>query len=87
MRGTSRVVIVACLWAVGSAGCAASGQARYVYQDGQYGVVGIPENTSQWPTYYRDQAEKLMTRHFPEGFEMTIDWHLEHSTPIVLPHD
>ena len=23
---------------------------------------------------------------FPEGFTMTITWHLEHSSPIVLPH-
>ncbi|MDB5352294.1 MAG: hypothetical protein JWN86_3541 [Planctomycetota bacterium] len=70
MRGTYRVSVVACWIALTTAGCAASGQARYVYQDGQFGVVGIPENTSRWPSFYRDQAETLMARHFPEGFEI-----------------
>lgn len=51
-------------------GCAASHQARYVYQDGAFGVVGIPENTSVWPSYYREQAESLMKRHFPAGYEI-----------------
>ena len=68
MRGTFRAAIVLC--ALGASGCAASGQARYVYQDGQFGVVGIPENTSAWPNYYHAQAEALMAKHFPEGFEI-----------------
>jgi hypothetical protein len=45
-------------------------EARYVYQDGEYGVVGLPENTNTWPHYYRDQAEVLMVAHFPEGHEI-----------------
>ena len=68
MRGTIRVSIV--LGALVCSGCATTGQARYVYQDGQYGVVGIPENTSVWPTYYRASAEALMLKHFPSGFEV-----------------
>lgn len=68
MRGTIRAAIVLC--ALGVSGCATSGQARYVYQDGQFGVVGIPENTSEWPNYYRAQAEALMAKHFPEGYEV-----------------
>ena len=68
MRGTFRVSIVLC--ALAASGCATSGQARYVYQDGQFGVVGIPENTSVWPTYYRAQADLLMQKHFFEGFEV-----------------
>ncbi len=68
MRGMIRASIV--VFALGASGCAASGQARYVYQDGQFGVVGIPENTSVWPTYYHDQAEALMAKHFPDGFEI-----------------
>lgn len=52
------------------AGCAATGRARYVYQDGQFGVVGIPENTDRWPTHYRRQAEALMAAHFPEGHQI-----------------
>ncbi len=68
MRDTIRVSVVLC--ALAASGCAASGQARYVYQDGQYGVVGIPENTSVWPSYYRAQADVLMQKHFPDGFEV-----------------
>ena len=68
MRGTITLSIV--LGALVGSGCATTGQARYVYQDGQYGVVGIPENTSVWPNYYRASAEALMQKHFPSGFEV-----------------
>jgi hypothetical protein len=51
-------------------GCAGVREVRYVYQDGQSGVIGLPENTSRWPTYYRDHAEELMRKHFPEGYEI-----------------
>ncbi len=68
MRGTIMLSIV--LGALVGSGCAATGQARYVYQDGQYGVVGIPENTSVWPNYHRASAEALMLKHFPGGFEV-----------------
>ena len=68
MRGTILLSIV--LGALVGCGCAATGQARYVYQDGQFGVVGIAENTSVWPNYYRASAEALMLKHFPSGFEV-----------------
>lgn len=55
---------------MGSLGCAGMGEVRYVYQDGQSGVIGIPENTSRWPTYYRKHAEEMMAKHFPEGYEI-----------------
>ena len=32
-------------------GCANMDAARYVYQDGEFGVVGIPRNTDHWPTF------------------------------------
>ena len=70
MRGKTRgVAIFPFLWLVAS-GCAAGGQVRYVYQDGQYGVIGLPQNTSNWPTYYRQKAERLMAQHFPQGYEI-----------------
>ncbi len=53
-----------------SVGCVTTQQARYVYQDGEFGVIGIPENTDRWPTFYRRQAETLMAAHFPEGHEI-----------------
>jgi len=57
-------------WALLSGGCAASHGVRYVYQDGDFGVVGMPENSNAWPTFYRSRAEKLMDSHFPEGHEI-----------------
>ena len=51
-------------------GCASSQGVRYVYQDGNFGVVGMPENTDRWPSHYRHKAEKLMEEHFPDGHEI-----------------
>jgi len=53
-----------------SPGCATDQTVRYVYQDKEFGVVGMPENTDKWPTHYRRRAEKLMAKHFPEGHEI-----------------
>ena len=41
--------------------------ARYIYQDGEFGVVGIPVNNYQKRVDFRGQAEALMARHFPGG--------------------
>ena len=51
-------------------GCASTSDARYVYQDGQFGVVAIPKNTPEGPDHYREQAEALMAHHFPQGYEI-----------------
>jgi hypothetical protein len=40
------------------------------FQDGEYGVVGIPVNTYHDRLDVRVQAEELMARHFPEGYEI-----------------
>ena len=63
------VVHVALLAAL-SSGCATTQSVRYVYQDGTFGVIGMPENTDRWPTHYHRRAEKLMEEHFPEGYEV-----------------
>ena len=55
---------------IASTGCATSQGVRYVYQDGNFGVVGMPENTDRWPHHYRHKAEKLMEEHFPDGHEI-----------------
>jgi len=60
--------LVAALLSV--SGCATTENVRYVYQDRDFGVIGMPENTDEWPTHYRRQAEKLMGEHFPEGHEI-----------------
>lgn len=51
-------------------GCATPPSARYVYQDCEFGVIGIPQNTFQGKANYRAQAELLMSRHFPAGYEI-----------------
>ena len=53
-----------------SCGCAGTQGVRYVYQDGNFGVVGMPENTDRFPSHYRHKAEKLMEEHFPDGHEI-----------------
>jgi hypothetical protein len=70
MRAEIKRIAMISLLGLSVIGCVSGGEARYVYQDGQFGVVGIPENTSRWPNYYRQQAEELMARHFPEGYEV-----------------
>jgi hypothetical protein len=65
-----RIWTIAAILELGSFGCCTLGDARYVYQDGEFGVVGIPEGTSRWPHYYRHQAERLMAEHFPDGYEI-----------------
>ena len=62
--------IFALLVAAALPGCVHTQGARYVYQDRDFGVVGMPENTDCWPTHYRRHAEKLMEDHFPEGHEI-----------------
>jgi len=44
--------------------------ARYIYQDGQYGVIGIPQYSPFGFKNYEKQAKELMAKHFPDGFEI-----------------
>ena len=67
MRSASLMIVVL---AGLSTGCATDHNVRYVYQDKEFGVVGMPENSDRWPTRYRRRAEKLMAEHFPEGHEI-----------------
>ncbi len=68
-RNASSTIVLATL-AIGAAGCNSTPVARYVYQDGQYGVIGIPINSPLGRINYLEEAEMLMTRHFPEGYEI-----------------
>jgi hypothetical protein len=70
MASTRLWTIVACLSGLAPAGCARPIVARYIYQDSEFGVVGIPVNTYQKRVDYRDQASALMDRHFPQGYEI-----------------
>ena len=53
-----------------AAGCMKPIVARYVYQDHDFGVVAIPINTYLGKVSFRDEAEDLMARHFPDGYEI-----------------
>lgn len=70
MRRSIGLWLVVLASASQGAGCATQEGVRYVYQDGDFGVVGMPENSDAWPTHYRRKAEKLMEAHFPEGHEI-----------------
>jgi hypothetical protein len=63
------ILTLAVIW-LGFSGCSQPPIARYVYQDGEFGVVAIPVNTALDRVNYRAQAEALMVRHFPEGYEI-----------------
>jgi hypothetical protein len=43
-------------------------QVRLLENTPDGGVITIPNNSNQWPTYYRNRAEFLMNRKFPEGY-------------------
>lgn len=70
MRGKGRFGIVGGLALLAMSGCASTSDARYVYQDGEFGVIAIPRNAPDGPEHYRAQAESLMAKHFPEGYEI-----------------
>lgn len=70
MRGTTGRIVGLALLAPALSGCMAAGEARYVYQDGSFGVVAIPRNAPGGWHDYRQQADKLMAAHFPDGYEI-----------------
>jgi hypothetical protein len=71
MRPKNRMLLLVLPVLASTLGCASTApQARYVYQDREFGVVGIPANTDRWPGRYRTRAEELMREHFPEGHEI-----------------
>jgi hypothetical protein len=70
MRRTLALRLILGLLALTSLGCSTIHDVRYVYQDADFGVIGLPENTDEWPTHYRSRAEILMEKHFPQGHEI-----------------
>jgi hypothetical protein len=70
MRLRPQAPVVFALLAPAVAGCRGQADARYIYQDGEFGVIGIPQNSPYGRKDYRKQAEELMARHFPLGYEI-----------------
>ena len=55
---------------VGLSGCMSQPDARYIYQDGQFGVIGVPRYSPFGSKNYMKQANELMASHFPQGYEI-----------------
>lgn len=55
-------------------GCA---QVRIIESSSDAGVIAIPSNSNQWPTYYRNRAEVLMDRQFPDGYTIVNEQEVE----------
>ncbi len=72
MRGRQLLIPAICLGLIAfpTTGCMKPIVARYVYQDHDFGVVAIPINTYLGKVSFRDEAEELMARHFPDGYEI-----------------
>lgn len=70
MRQRFYIRLIAIVLAAGMSGCMSQPDARYIYQDGEFGVIGIPQNSPYGRKDFQKQAEELMTRHFPDGHEI-----------------
>ena len=70
MRRSIFAMTVGVLAPLVAGGCKSLQNARYIYQDGEYGVIGIPENSPFGSKNYKKQAEELMAQHFPGGYEV-----------------
>ncbi len=64
----SRLVLLGLLLLSAACGCASA--VRFVRETPDGGVVVMPTNTNQWPTYYRSRAEYLMHQKCPGGFQI-----------------
>jgi hypothetical protein len=70
MRSVRRVLVLALPFVAGIVGC---GGARYVSEEPGGGIVAIPYHTNSWPTYYQDQAEKMMKAKCPKGYVIDME--------------
>jgi hypothetical protein len=48
-------------------------QVRLIENAPDGGVVSIPNNSNQWPTYYRNRAETLIQKKCPEGYTIVSE--------------
>jgi hypothetical protein len=64
---TVRLLLPAALLLVAAVGC---GSARLIHATPDGGVVAIPSNSNSWPNYYREEAEKVMVKKCPNGYDI-----------------
>lgn len=71
----------------GVVGCS---QIRLIRSSSEGGVVSIPNNSNQWPSYYRNRAEFLMHKKCPEGY-VIVSERMEEDNPTLYdgrkPHE
>ena len=70
MRGHLFALAFVGVFAATAIGCKSPQNARYIYQDGEFGVIGVPLNSPLGPKDYKKQIDQLMSEHFPDGFEI-----------------
>ena len=63
----------------GTGGCS---QVRLIRNSPDGGVVSIPNNSNQWPSYYRNRAKELMRKRCPEGY-VIVSEKLEEDNPAA----
>lgn len=51
-----------------AAACGCAPGVHFVSQSPDGGVVALPNNSDQWPTYYRNRAAQLMKKRCPDGY-------------------
>jgi hypothetical protein len=60
------VPVLMLLTATSAGGCFSS--VRLLRETPEGGMIVMPNNSNQWPTYYRNRAEFLMHKKCPEGY-------------------
>jgi hypothetical protein len=63
-----RHIIWCCAVAYASGLLLGCSQVRLIRETPDGGVVVLPNNSDQWPSYYRNRAEYLMKKKCPEGY-------------------
>jgi hypothetical protein len=76
MTGPNREARI-CLLSLYLAVLSGCSQVRLIESAPDGGVISIPNNSNQWPTYYRNRAEVLMDRAFPEGYTIVNEREVE----------
>jgi hypothetical protein len=59
------------------------GTARYVSKQGEGGVVAIPNNSDDWPTHYRQNAEALIRQHVGPNYEIVDEREVVTGTKVA----
>lgn len=73
------LILPGLLGLIGNVGCS---QVRLIRGTPDGGVISIPNNSNQWPTFYRNQAESLMQKKCPQGY-VIVSERVEEDNPAA----